>query len=179
MISPSHARTMAVYNRWMNERLYAVCAPIPDAERKSDRGAFFKSIHGTLNHLLFGDRAWLGRFLGADRNDSNGRFYILRTDYILFDDFDALRAERAWLDGEIERWAAGLTAVWLAADFTWTSGIDGKTRTFPGWLLATHMFNHQTHHRGQLTTLLMQLGVDPGATDIPWMPDVLGGVKAA
>jgi uncharacterized damage-inducible protein DinB len=170
MISPRHARTMAVYNRWMNERVYAACAPVPDAERKHDRGAFFKSIHGTLNHLLFGDRVWLGRFLDADRSDPNGRFYAPRPDAILFDDFAALRAERAWLDGEIVRWADGLSEAWLAADFTWTSGIDGKTRTFPGWLLATHMFNHQTHHRGQLTTLLSQLGVDPGATDIPWMP---------
>lgn len=161
---------MAAYNRWMNERVYAACAPIPDAERKRDRGAFFKSIHGTLNHLLFGDRAWLGRFLGADRNDPSGRFYAPRTDAILFEDFDALRAERAWLDEEIARWAAGLTETWLAADFTWTSGIDGKTRTFPAWLLVTHMFNHQTHHRGQLTTLLSQLGIDPGATDLPWMP---------
>lgn len=179
MISPNHACTMAAYNRWMNERFYAACVPIADSERKRDRGAFFKSIHGTLNHLLFGDRVWLGRFLGADRNDPNGRFYALRTDTILFDDFNALRAERAWLDGEIERWAAGLTEAWLAADFTWTSGIDGKTRSRPGWLLATHLFNHQTHHRGQLTTLLMQLGIDPGATDIPWMPDVLDRVQTA
>lgn len=169
---------MAVYNRWMNQRLYTVCASIPDAERKRDRGAFFKSIHGTLNHLLFGDRAWIGRFLGADRNDANGHFYAPRTDAILFDDFEALRAERAWLDAEIERWAAALSETWLEADFAWTSGIDGKTRTRSGWLLATHLFNHQTHHRGQLTTLLMQFGIDPGATDIPWMPSLVEPARA-
>lgn len=66
MITPVHARTMAAYNRWMNERLYELCAGIPDAERKRDRGAFFKSVHGTLNHLLYGDRAWMSRFTGRD-----------------------------------------------------------------------------------------------------------------
>ena len=65
MISPVHARTMAAYNAWMNERLYELCASLPDAERKRDRGAFFKSVHGTLNHLLYGDRAWMSRFTGG------------------------------------------------------------------------------------------------------------------
>ena len=63
MLALDTFRTMAHYNRWMNERLYAVCAEIPDGERRRDRGAFFKSIHGTLNHLLLGDRLWMGRFL--------------------------------------------------------------------------------------------------------------------
>jgi uncharacterized damage-inducible protein DinB len=62
VIDSEYCQTMAAYNQWMNQKLYAVCAEIPDAERKQDRGAFFKSIHGTLNHLLYGDRAWLGRF---------------------------------------------------------------------------------------------------------------------
>jgi len=67
MTQPSlagYARTMARYNSWMNTRLYDCCAAIPDAERKRDVGAFFKSIHGTLNHLLLGDRVWMGRFTG-------------------------------------------------------------------------------------------------------------------
>jgi uncharacterized damage-inducible protein DinB len=66
MISRAHARTMAAYNRWMNERLYETCAGLGDAERKRDRGAFFKSVHGTLNHLLYGDRSWMSRFTGRD-----------------------------------------------------------------------------------------------------------------
>jgi uncharacterized damage-inducible protein DinB len=56
--------TMARYNRWMNERLYECCSRLPDEARKRDMGAFFKSIHGTLNHLLLADRVWLGRFTG-------------------------------------------------------------------------------------------------------------------
>ena len=59
-------RTMARYNRWMNERIYDCCEKLPDAERKADRGAFFRSIHGTLNHLLLGDRLWLSRFLSRE-----------------------------------------------------------------------------------------------------------------
>jgi uncharacterized damage-inducible protein DinB len=168
MISPVHARTMAAYNRWMNERLYALCAALGDAERKRDRGAFFRSVHGTLNHLLYGDRAWMSRFLGRDLgwNGPADELYA---------DFDGLRAARATLDGLIEDWAAGLEERWLAADFTYTSRIDGRTRTFPAWLLVTHLFNHQTHHRGQLTTLLSQLGVDPGVTDLPWLPQATSG----
>jgi uncharacterized damage-inducible protein DinB len=168
MITRAHACTMAAYNRWMNERLYATCAGLPDDERKRDRGAFFKSVHGTLNHLLYGDRAWMSRFLGRDLGWKGPADE-------LYAGFEELRAARAELDGLIERWAAGLEERWLAQDFTYTSRIDGRTRTFPAWLLVTHMFNHQTHHRGQLTTLLSQLGVDPGVTDLPWLPGLTSG----
>ena len=171
MISVAHARTMGAYNRWMNERLYETCAGLSDNERKRDRGAFFKSIHGTLNHLLYGDRAWMSRFLGRDLgwNGPADELYA---------GFEDLRRARAELDRLIEEWAARLEERWLAQDFTYTSRIDGRTRTFPAWLLVTHMFNHQTHHRGQLTTLLSQLGVDPGVTDLPWLPGLTSGKES-
>ena len=89
-----YATAMAAYNRWMNERLYAVCAEIPDAERKRDRGAFFKSIHGTLNHILVGDKLWLGRFLDEP-------FPVESLDQELYADFDALRAERERTDAVV------------------------------------------------------------------------------
>ena len=154
---------MAEYNRWMNQRLYALCADLPDTERKRDRGAFFKSIHGTLNHLLWGDRAWLARFLGKD-------YGLPKVGVPMYEAFDEMRRERAETDAEILAWARTLDAERLAAPFTYTSGIHGRTRTLPLWVLATHLFNHQTHHRGQLTTLMMQAGVDPGETDLPWLP---------
>lgn len=159
-----HYQLMARYNRWMNEKLYAVCAQIPDADRKRDMGAFFKSIHGTLNHLLFGDRAWLGRFIAQP-------YTGVAPDAELYADFDELRAARAAMDRRLIEWAGTLTPEWLAAPFTYTSVVDHKTRTLPAWTLVSHLFNHQTHHRGQLTTLIMQLGIDPGITDIPWLPD--------
>jgi uncharacterized damage-inducible protein DinB len=162
---PQLYRTFARYNQWMNQKTYEVCAKIDDAERRQDRGAFFKSIHGTLNHLLFGDRIWMGRFTGR-------QYPIAPMGLDLHDDFSELRAARAAMDQDILDWTAGLTEAWLAGTLTWTSGVDGATRARPCWLLASHLFNHQTHHRGQLTTLLCQLGHDVGPTDLPWMPNL-------
>ena len=163
MPEPQLYQTFARYNHWMNEKVYAVCAGIDDGERKRDRGAFFQSIHGTLNHLLSGDRIWLGRFTGRP-------YPIAPMGVDLYDDFDALRAARSAMDRDILDWTTGLTEAWLREPFSWTSGVDGQTRTRPGWLLASHLFNHQTHHRGQLTTLLCQMGHDDvGSTDLPWM----------
>jgi uncharacterized damage-inducible protein DinB len=158
------AHRMARYNTWMNERLYAACAPLPDAVRKEDVGAFFKSIHGTLNHLLVADRVWMGRFTGPI-------FVPGSLAQELHADFDALRAERAGLDRAIEDWAARLTEDALAGELTYTSIVNPQPRTIPMWIAVTHFFNHQTHHRGQLTTLLMQRGIDPGVTDLMWLPD--------
>ena len=81
---------MATYNQWMNQKLYAVCANIPDLERKSDRGAFFKSIDGTLNHILTGDLIWLGRFTQQP--------FIAKLDEELYSDFSELQGERERLD---------------------------------------------------------------------------------
>ena len=164
MVNPRPYRTFARYNAWMNQKVYAVCTEIEDAERKRDRGAFFGSIHGTLNHLLFGDRAWIGRFTGkAYANAPIG------TD--LYEDFDELHGARQEMDRDILAWSENLTEAWLNGELTWTSALDGRTRARPNWLLASHLFNHQTHHRGQLTTLLSQLGYDVGPTDLPWLPE--------
>jgi uncharacterized damage-inducible protein DinB len=159
----SYFRLMAEYNRWMNRNLYAVCAQLPDARRKADLGAFFKSVHGTFNHILWADRAWLRRF--TDR-----QFPVTPIGQELFEDFETLRAERAALDDIIVDWAAGLEDDWLGRTLEFKSMIDGKTRRGPNWVFVAQMFNHQTHHRGQITTLIKQLGVDPGVTDIPWLP---------
>ena len=171
MISPDYCQLMARYNRWMNERLYALLAPIPDDERKRDRGAFFGSMHGTLNHLLWGDRMWLGRFIdvpctapafGAD----------------MFDDFSTLAREREATDHTMLDWAGKTTASWLAENLRYTSKVDGRTRDLPRAVAVVHFFNHGTHHRGQLTTLLRQAGYDPGVTDLPWLPGVVRIVEA-
>lgn len=152
---------MATYNQWMNQKLCDLCADIPDLERKSDRGAFFKSIHGTLNHILIADSIWLGRFTQQP--------FIAKLDRELHIDFSELRTHRERLDLTIIDWAQDLTPDWLNTDLTYTNS-TGITRTLPHWVFVTHMFNHQTHHRGQLTTLLNQLGYDPGVTDLHTMP---------
>lgn len=154
--------TLARYNRWMNEKLFAVCAELSDAERKADRKAPFGSIHGTWNHLLLTDRAWLGRFSGVPFE-----FQTLADE--LYSDFDQLRRERVLTDDAIDAFVADLTPEKLASTLRFTRS-DNIEYAFPLWVCVAHLFNHQTHHRGQITTLLEQLGVDFGVTDLPKMP---------
>ena len=163
MFTGTYAALMAEYNVWMNERMYAAAATLSDEDRKRDRGAFFKSIHGTLNHLLWGDRGWFGRLAARD-------FPLIPAGQELFADFEALRADRAGLDADILTWARGLTPEWLAEPMTWTSRLYGFTQTHPRWVQLVQMFNHQTHHRGQVHALLTSSGVDMGPTDVPVMP---------
>lgn len=168
MMSAEYVRTMARYNQWMNQKVYAACDRLTDDERKADRGAFFKSIHSTLNHLLWADMTWLGRFTKDTPLEKTYPKVPIGTD--LYSAWDELRAARAAIDTEIIAWAATADATWLATDFSWYSGITQSTRTKPAWLLVAHMVNHQTHHRGQVTTLLSQYGIDPGDTDLMLMP---------
>lgn len=160
------ARTLASYSRWMNERLYAVCAELSDAERNQDRKAFFGSIHGTLNHLLLGDKIWLGRFAGKP-------FPVQSLADELHSSFGELRRDREETDREIEVWAAGLTDVALSGILKFTTVANPAPRVCDLWVAVAHFFNHQTHHRGQLTTLLSQCGKDYGVTDLIWLPELM------
>ena len=163
MLDRDYVRLMAEYNGWMNDKVYAACATLSDGERKLDRGAFFKSIHGTLNHLLWGDRANLSRLLKWD-------LPMGQPDDILFDDFEALRSERKRLDRIWLDWAEQLEEGALSAPIDVRSVVYKVHRRMPLYLLVVQALNHQTHHRGQLTTLLSQLGIDIGSTDLPFMP---------
>ena len=158
-----YATTMAHYNRWMNEKVYAAAATLTDAQRKHEQGAFFGSIHRTLNHILLGDQAWMQRLHGET---------VLMTSpgQELFSDFEALRAARAETDARLLAWAQSLDLTSDAATLTFFSVTYQKQRTLSHSVVALQLFNHQTHHRGQVTTLLSQLGVDVGVTDLPWMP---------
>lgn len=160
------ARDMAAYNQWMNERLYFVCAELSDAQRRQDRGVFFKSIHGTLNHLLLADKIWLGRFFGEP-------FHVDSLDQELYHYFEELRRVREEIDEQIRQWAEALTDEILADTLRYTSVVNPAPRTYGMWLAVTHFFNHQTHHRGQLTAMLSQCGKDYGVTDLIWLPQVL------
>ena len=150
----------------MNDKLYAACATLSDEERKRDRGAFFHSLHGTLNHLLLADSVWLGRFEGKP-------FAFRSLDQELYASFDELRARRTELDERIQRWADGLTDATLDAKLEFTSALTKRTHAPTLWKVVTHFFNHQTHHRGQLTALLSQARVDYGVTDLFLLPGVL------
>lgn len=161
---------MARYNQWMNARLFAVAAQLDEAQWHADRGAFFGSIAATLEHILVADTLWLKRFAAA-------LSHLASLDYvralpppepvrgITFPDFAQLRGERETMDAVI-------------VDFTSEAGDDlyvrplhyvngaGQSYTKPSGLVLRHVFNHQTHHRGQVTTLLSQLGIDVGVTDL-------------
>lgn len=163
MYATDYFQRLADYNTWMNEQLYSVCATLPDAIRKEDKGAFFGSIHGTLNHILLADRLWLSRFLTFSLE-----FESLRQE--LYSDFATLSEERQKTDRDIHNWVNSLTDEQLSAPFSFKSLAKARQCTFPLWHNALHFFNHQTHHRGQLTTLLKQSGCDPGTTDLLWLP---------
>jgi uncharacterized damage-inducible protein DinB len=154
---------MADHGRWMNRKLYEVCAGIPDAERKRDLGAYFRSIHGTLNHLLLVDRLWLGRITGKE-------FRIRSLDQELYADFDELRHEREIADGQIADLISGLKPSHLPEPVSYVSFLKNTEVTLPLGVVLTHFFHHQTHHRGQITTLISQLGYEFGDTDLIYMP---------
>lgn len=158
------ARAMASYNSWMNARLFESCAQLSDEQRKRNAGAFFGSIHGTLNHLLLADRIWMGRFTGEPY-----AFSSLRDE--LYADFAQLRAAREREDARIAAWVRTLDAAALSSQLRYTSAVNPQPRRYPLWFALTHFFNHQTHHRGQITTLLHQQGIDPGVTDLIWLPE--------
>ena len=160
------AKDMALYNQWMNERLYSVCSDISDVERRKDRGAFFKSIHETLNHLLLADKIWLGRFL-------NEPFQVDRLDQELYHNFNELTQARRETDESILQWVNSLTDEVLTGHLYYKSIVNPRPRKYEYWLAVAHLFNHQTHHRGQLTTLLNQCGMDCGVTDLIWLPQVV------
>lgn len=168
MITPAHAQLMARYNHWQNQSLYTAADQLSDAQRKEQRGAFFGSIHGTLNHLVFGDQVWLYRFTGDEA--MKPVVSSIAASATAIPDWHDLKRRRVALDDTIIHWADALTVDALAGDLTWHSMGTGNANTRARWLLVTHFFNHQTHHRGQVHCLLTGFGTKPEDTDIPFMP---------
>jgi uncharacterized damage-inducible protein DinB len=162
MITPRYVQTMAAYNAEMNRRIYAAAGLMTDAERREDRRAFWGSLHGTLNHLLWGDRNWMARFAGWPKPEQGQKQSTQ-----LYDDFAGLAAARVQADADISAWAAGVDQAWLDQDLVFFRATVQREVRQPRALLVTHMFNHQTHHRGQAHALLTYYGHDPGDTDLP------------
>lgn len=161
MITPDYLRTMAYYNAEMNRRTFAAAAWLSDAERKQDRGAFWSSIHGTLNHLLWGDRNWMARFASWDKPA-----LMLKQSSGLYENFEELLGARVRMDMALEDWAATLDQAWIDQDLVWFSGATQKQLRAPRGMLMVHMHNHQTHHRGQVHQMLFEAGHDVGDTDL-------------
>jgi uncharacterized damage-inducible protein DinB len=165
MITIEYCKRFASYNRWQNQSVYAAAAKLPDDIRKRNMGAFFKSIHATLNHLMVADRLWLDRF---ERMPSVG---ITSLDQELYANFEELSKQRINTDNRLDRFVASLASEHIASEITYRrlSGDKAEVTSRLDFCLM-HYFNHSTHHRGQVTTLLMQCGVDPGVTDLMWLP---------
>ena len=155
----SHFSTMARYNAWANARLYAAARGLPDASYRKHVGAFFGSLHGTLNHLLVTDRIWMRRMTGTGDHPAT-------LDAIMFDDLPSLEAARKAEDERIIRHVDGLSEEDIGRDLSYatTKGVPHRNRL--GDVLA-HLFNHQTHHRGQAHAILTVLGIrEPQPLDL-------------
>ena len=155
----SHPSRMAAYNTWANARLYDAATALNDFERKRDVKAYFTSLHGTLNHMLTADRIWLKRLTGeGDAPD--------RLDATLFDQFSDLRAAREVEDKRLMDYAAEVRADQLEDTLEYVN-TRGEAKALPLGVVLTHLYNHQTHHRGQATHILRQLGVaEPPSLDL-------------
>lgn len=161
MITPGYVRTMAAYNAEMNRRLYSAAVRLSDDERRIPRGAFWCSIHGTLNHVLWGDRQWMSRFDNWPKPATP-----IKESALMIDDFTELTAARAKADGDITFWAHNVDDAWLGEDLAWFSGAAKREMRAPKGLLVSHFFNHQTHHRGQAHAMLTAAGQETGDTDL-------------
>ncbi|MCW1950242.1 MAG: DinB family protein [Octadecabacter sp.] len=166
MISPEYCQTMAQYNYWQNNGLRDIVNSMSEGDLRKDRGAFFGSILGTLNHLLWGDTLWIGRFDDGPSTDvsipDSTEFTASGTDWA---------TARFHLDGRINEWARRVDSLDLVGDLHWYSGALGRDMTKPKSICVMQLFNHQTHHRGQVHAMLTAAGQKPNDTDLPFIPE--------
>lgn len=167
MITPEHAAVMARYNAWQNKQLLRVLEGMDEASSQQNRGAFFGSIQGTLNHLLWGDMLWASRF-GVAIEAPGGSIAESAT---FWPDQASWAAARKDCDAAIRAWAEALTPEDLKGDLSWYSGVMQAEVHKPKALCITHFFNHQTHHRGQVHAMLTAAGHDAPVSDLIFMPE--------
>ena len=170
MADQSNFELMATYNQWMNNKVYASASQLSDELLNKDRGAFFGSISGTLNHILVGDRIWFKRFAQHEHvfkslNYVRGLSKPESLSEILYSRFCELTKARKAMDKAIVQFSSELEHHHLATSLSYCN-TTGELFTKPFSSLLQHVFNHQTHHRGQVTTMLSQSGLDVGCTDM-------------
>ncbi|MBI3507070.1 MAG: damage-inducible protein DinB [Proteobacteria bacterium] len=157
-MKPDQFRVFARYNQWANERLYTACARLHENELFLQRPSFFGSIHATLNHILVADRLWMGRITGQPAK-------ISRLDEILYGDFAGLRVARVAEDAQIVAYCDALDEPTANTTLRYRT-TEGEPQATPLRWVLMHMFNHETHHRGQTHGLLSQTGVSPPPLDL-------------
>ncbi len=159
-MTPDYFQSLARYNRWANARLYDAVAALPTEEHAKPRpGAYFGSLLGTLNHILIGDRLWLQRFEGEGPVPKS-------LDEWAFETLDSLREAREAEDARLLAFTEGLTEEVLAGSLSYRTMVSPDDVTTPFALTLGHVFNHQTHHRGQAHALVKEAGAEPPPLDL-------------
>ncbi len=167
MITPAYVALMARYNAWQNRQLIDIVRVMDEAALDKDHGAFFGSIRATLNHVLWGDTLWMSRFSTEIIAPS-----IPASEHKDFTaDGSEWCAARAEMDAAMTSWARDLAEPDLQGDLSWYSGMTQQELSRPRALCIAHLFNHQTHHRGQVHAMLTAAGQDAPVTDIVFMPE--------
>lgn len=157
-----HFQMMASYNQWANEKLYAMAKSLPDADYRKGVGAYFGSLHGTLNHLLTADRIWLRRLTGTGDHPD-----VL--DAVLYEDLGELHEARRVEDRRLADFVAARDDAAFAEIWEYRT-LSGQAHRQPLYQVLGHIFNHQTHHRGQAHTILTILGLaEPEPLDLLYM----------
>jgi uncharacterized damage-inducible protein DinB len=165
MISKAYLRMMSRYNRWQNGEIYAAAGTLSEADRQADRGAFWRSIHGTLSHLYWADRIWLSRFNLVDPPNVPQK---ASPDFVA--DWSELKDARRRLDDLMVDWADGYDDGPVRGDLRWFSGSVNREVEMPLTVVLLQIFNHQTHHRGQVHAMLTAAGAGTTDTDVFLMP---------
>lgn len=163
MITPGYVAEMAAYSRWQNDNVYRICDDIGLEEQQRDRGLFFGSIHHTLDHICLVNRTILTILHGKQP-------IRVPLDQMVWSDWEDLKATRLLQDDVLAQGGRDWTEAWLAERITLNSPRLETPPSFPRWVMVVQLFNHQTHHRSQVTTALHAMGIEYGSTDIPWRP---------
>jgi uncharacterized damage-inducible protein DinB len=166
MPNKEYTLTMARYNFWQNESLLAAADNLSNSERVKDRGAFFGSIQRTFSHILWGDMIWMSRFAGTPAPEGGIQY---SADMVT--SWERFCIERKAFDKRVLQWAHEVTPDWFEGDLSWFSGVLGRDLSKPRKILVIQLFNHQTHHRGQVHAMLTSAGAQPEDTDVPFMPE--------
>ena len=167
MIDKGYVRSMARYNAWQNRQLTEALKDIGDAELRKDRGAFFGSIMGTLNHILWADTIWMSRFVPSMQKPAGG----ISESVDFTPTFAVWSADRFRMDGAIRMWADTMSSLDLKGQMSWFSGALGRDVRKSVETCVIHMFNRQAHHRGQVHAMMTAAGMDAPVSDLPFMPE--------
>jgi uncharacterized damage-inducible protein DinB len=167
MLTADYVALMARYNAWQNAQVTRAIDGVSLKLLTEDHGAHFSSILGTLNHVLWADAMWLSRFDATSPPPDSG----FDESTMLTPTGAAWSAERFTTDGRIKAWANRVHSIDLTGDLTFYSGALGAEVTKPVAACVAHMFNHQTHHRGQVHAMLTRARLPAPVTDIPFMPE--------